>query len=207
MTEAQRAVVDIDGYVIFFKQFHLFLSVSLFMLVTGIDLINSNLAGIILGIYPLLGYCYFMLKSRKYFSKVKNHKRNMLIAVVILGITIFFSGKLFYEGFSENKIVLGKNDLEITGMYGEKINRKEIVNMQLVNSLPEISMRSNGFSAGDFRKGYFKTKDRKTVKLFVNKKENPLLLLNTTKGVIYFSSSEKPAQNLFKEIEAWRGFN
>jgi hypothetical protein len=68
-------------------------------------------------------------------------------------------------------------------------------------------MKSDGFAAGDFRKGYFRTKDRKTVKLIMNKKENPLLLLRTTKGEIYFSSTNVKSKDLLLQIQKWKNFN
>lgn len=206
MSEAQRARVDIDGYLRFFKQFHLMLASSLLGLVLLTGLINKNFAGVIMGIYPLLAYCYFIVKSRKYFSNVKNEKKGTFIVLAVMVTTAIFVGGLFYAGFKNSQILLDKNSLEITGMYGEKLDRTKILDVKLVSSLPEITMKSNGFSAGDFSKGYFKTKDRKTVQLFVNKQETPMLLLNTTEGEIYFSSSEKSSEDLLREIQKWRGF-
>ncbi|WP_254413054.1 DUF3784 domain-containing protein [Dyadobacter diqingensis] len=205
MSESQRAMVDIDGYLHFFKRFHLILSSSLLLLVLLTGLISKNLAGIIMGTYPLLAYGYFIVKSRKYFSKVRNEKKSTVIALAILGATVLFVGALSYAGFKNSQIVFDKNSLEITGMYGKKFERAKILDVKLVNSLPEITMKSDGFAAGDFSKGYFRTKDRKTVRLFVNKQETPMLLLNTTEGEIYFSSSEKSSEDLLREIQKWRG--
>ncbi len=88
-------------------------------------------------------------------------------------------------------------------MYGEKIEDDKILDVKVVNELPEIVMKSNGFAAGDFRKGYFKTNDRKTVTLFVNKKAKPYLLLMTTTEEIYFSSIDVASQDLLTQIENW----
>lgn len=206
MSEQQRSLVDIDGYLQFFKQFHLFLGISIFVLVMIVGVFDANLSAIILGTYPLLAYCYFVLKGDRYFPDIKSRKIWTKVTVVILFLTTFGVGYLFFNGFRNSEILLEGNNLEITGMYGEKISRDKIRAVKLVDELPEITMKSNGFAAGDFRKGYFKTKDRKTVKLFVNKKAKQILLLDTTDGEIYFSSSDMGSEDLFLRIEKWRRF-
>jgi hypothetical protein len=127
-------------------------------------------------------------------------KRFMMIAATGVGI-------LFFKGFQNNDMLIKEDSLEITGMYGERIDRDKILNVELVDKLPVIIMKSDGFAAGDFRKGYFRTKDRKTVKLIMNKKENPLLLLRTTKGEIYFSSANVRSEDLLLQIQKWKHFN
>lgn len=204
MSEAQRDQVDIGGYLHFFKRFHLFLSVSLLALVWGTGLFNKNFASVVLGVYPLLAYVYFIIKSRAYFSKVKNQKAGTKITVVVLALTLIFVGGLFYAGFKNSTILFDKDSIEITGMYGKKLDRSKILSVTLVPDLPEITMKSNGFSAGNFSKGDFITKDRKTIRLFVNKKESPLLLLDTTEGEIYFSSTEKTSEHVLMEIRLWK---
>ncbi|MEO6686867.1 MAG: DUF3784 domain-containing protein [Dyadobacter sp.] len=203
MSEQQRSLVDIDEYLRFFKQFHLFLGVSTFILVLGTCLFNRNLAAIILGIYPLLAYCFFIVKGSDYFPNVKNRKLWTRIVVGILLLTTCGVGYLFANGFRDSEILFEKDNLEITGMYGEKISRDKILDVKLVDELPNITIKSNGFAAGDFRKGYFKTNDRKTVTLFVNKKAKPYLLLMTTTEEIYFSSIDVASHDLLTQIENW----
>ena len=160
---------------------------------------------IFLGIYPLLAYVYFLIKGRKYFTEVKNNKVGTIVGVLILMLTIVGVGHLFWNGLQNSEILINEDNLEITGMYGEKISRKEILGLTLVPELPQIAIRSNGFAAGDFRKGYFRTKDRKTVKLIVNNKQKPFLMLNTRDGEIYFSSTHQPSEALIGKIEKWKG--
>ena len=206
MSDVQRAAVDIDGYLKFHKQFHLFLGISVFVCVMSYEIIDKNLAGIFLGMYPLLAYVYFLIKSRKYFSGVESQKIGTTAGVSILVLTIGGVGYLFLNGLKNSEILMKEDSLEITGMYGEKISRDQILGVRLISDLPEITMRSNGLSAGDFRKGYFRTKDRKTVKLIINKKQKPVIVLNTREGEIYFSTTSQSSEDLIGKIEKWRGF-
>lgn len=204
MSEAQRASVDIEGYLKFYRQFHLILGISVFAGILLLELINKNLAAVFLGMYPLLAYIYFIIRSRKYFSAVKNQKTSTGIAVAILICTLGGVGYLSLNGLKNASLQLNAERLEITGMYGEKIDKDKMLGARLVTELPEIKIRSNGFSAGNFKKGYFKTKDLKTIKLIVDTRQKPFLRLNTAKGEIYFSSSEQRSEDLIGRIEKWK---
>ncbi|MCF2446046.1 DUF3784 domain-containing protein [Dyadobacter sp. CY345] len=204
MSEAQRAFVDIDAYLKFYKQFHLFLGLSVLAGMLLLEMVDKNLAGVFLGMYPLLAYLYFIVKSQKYFSEVKNQKVGNVIVVAVLIFAVGGVGYLFFNGLKNSEIQLNADNLEITGMYGEKIDRDKILGTKLVSELPEIKIRSNGFSAGDFRKGDFRTKDGKTVKLIVNNTEKPFLMLNTGEGEIYFSSTIQSSEDLMGRIEKWK---
>lgn len=204
MSEEDRALVDIDGFLRVFKRFHIFLGVSLFVLVAGLTFINENLAAVILGVYPLAAYCYLLFKTRTYFSMVRSQRIGSLIGIAVLLVTLVGVFYLFWNGFRNSTIVLNKETLEITGMYGEKIHRNDLVDVQLVNELPAIKMRSNGFAAGDYRKGYFKTKDRRTVLLYTNENAKPYLMLETKAEKIFFSSNEELSAEIFSKIQEWR---
>jgi len=206
MSDAERALVDIDGYLKFYKQFHLFLGLSVWVGVMLFQWTNKNLSGIFLGVYPLLAYIYFIAKSRKYYFSTQSQKAGTVLVLIILVGAAVGTGYLFWNGLRNGKVLLNKDDLEITGMYGGKIDRKDILSATLVPGLPDITIRSDGFSAGDFRKGYFRTKDKKTVKLIVNSRQVPLLMLTTPNGLIYFSSTDQPSERLVGSINRWKGF-
>ena len=50
-------------------------------------------------------------------------------------------------GFKEHKLVFEPgNVLTMTGVYGEKIVPSDIRTVDLVNQLPEMTMKTNGFA-------------------------------------------------------------
>ncbi|TKT93977.1 DUF3784 domain-containing protein [Dyadobacter frigoris] len=115
MSAQQRELVDIDGYLRFFKQFHLFLGISVLILVIGISLFNTNFAAVILGIYPLPAYCYFVLKGDRYFPEINNRKIWTKVTVGILFLTMCGVGYLFFNGFKNSEILLEGNNLGEAG--------------------------------------------------------------------------------------------
>jgi hypothetical protein len=84
MSEKQRLLVDIDAYLYFLKRFHLFLGVSVFLLVLLINLINENIASIVMVVYPLLGYCYFIVKCNEFFEKAGNQKNTSFVLAGVI---------------------------------------------------------------------------------------------------------------------------
>ena len=98
-------------------------------------------------------------------------------------------------------MIVADNIIEFRGSYGEEIPRNEVKSVELVDHLPKITIRTNGFSLGIIRKGYFKTKDGEIVKLILNSDTKPYILITKKNGKkIYFSSKEKSNKSLYNEI-------
>jgi hypothetical protein len=87
-------------------------------------------------------------------------------------------------------------------MYGEKLVISEIETICLTDSLPSISIRTNGFSLGKSRKGYFKTEAGEKIKLILNTERKPyLLFVKKTGEKLYFSSGKISNQIIYMEIQ------
>ncbi|MCE7042342.1 DUF3784 domain-containing protein [Dyadobacter sp. CY312] len=204
MSEAKRAAVDLDGYLKFFKRFHIILAISLFAGTVLISLINNNWASMFMTLYPLVAYMYMIIAGNKYNAD----KGQKMTSYVVGGATLLVAAFVVISQFSDyetSELVLKENVLEIKGSYGVTLTKQEILGQKLANELPEISYKSNGFAAGDYAKGSFKLKNGKEVKLYVNKKVSPFILLNTAKGDIYYNTDEEDNAELYKKIQNWRG--
>jgi hypothetical protein len=68
--------------------------------------------------------------------------------------TLVFILLLFGSGYRENKLVAGSGEINIEGMYGEKLILDDIESVTLSNELPEIVSRTNGFPLRNINKGY-----------------------------------------------------
>lgn len=201
MSEAEREKVDINAYIPYFKKFHLFLGISFISL--GLLLhytIGATASAIFMGIYPILAYVYFMWESTK-FWKGSTKKWNKFGIYVLVGTLILVVG-LFAIGFKENHLIIAADSIQFQGSYGETISPSEIKSVTLVNELPKITSKANGFAVGNIRKGYFKTIAGEKVKLILNSDSNEYLLITKLNGEkIYFSAKEKPSIELYNEIK------
>ncbi|MBU2906802.1 DUF3784 domain-containing protein [Arenibacter algicola] len=201
MSEAERTKVDIKSYIPYFKKFHLFLGVS--FIAIGLLLhfaIGESASGIFIGVYPILAYIYFMRESNKYW-KGSSSKWNKIGLYVLVATLILVVG-LLAMGFKENQIVIAPDSVQFQGSYGETLGASDIESVILVDHLPTITSKTNGFALGSIRKGYFKTKEGEKVKLILNADNKAYLLFTKTNGEkIYFSAKENTSIELYNELK------
>lgn len=202
MSEQERENVDIVGYVNYFRKFYRVFSILYFLLGALLYFfVNVDVAGVFMAIAPLVAVLIQSLRSARYNIE-NNNKSAKVVGSLLAGIILFVIG-LLWLGYKENEFVLETNALKITGIYGETIPFNAIDSVALVNELPEISMKSNGFALGNAAKGHFTTKAGEQVKLLVNKKQAPYLFVQTTDGKkIYYSSNSAQTRLQYLNLSA-----
>lgn len=152
----------------------------------------------------------FVFYSRRFYPKgmestgtgsPKVKRTSMIVTVVTLigaGIIIFFS-------FQPTKFEVDSEQFKISGMYGDSISWEEISDIQLVETLPEIAVRSNGSSVGSKRKGNFKFKNGDSAKLFVDKSVPSFITFTWNDKQYYLNKpSVEETERLFEDmINVW----
>jgi len=201
MREEDRKKVNIKAFIPYFRKFHVFSGLS--FLVFGLILnylIDENAGGIFIAVYPILAYIYFIGTSAKY-AEGFNTKRNKVGVYILIGTLIFVIGLLGF-GLKENKLIFNETAIEFSGSYGETLKPSDIQSIELVNQLPKITLKTNGFALGKVNKGYFKTETGETVKLILNADNKPYMLVTKSNGKkIYFSAKQASSANLLEEMK------
>jgi hypothetical protein len=201
LPEADRKKVDIKAYIAYFRKFHIFFGLS--FLVLGALLyyfISRNVAGVFLVVYPVLAYIGFVATSAKY-SKGLSTKWNKVGILILIGTLVFVTVLLGY-GFKENTLTFDSQSIEFKGMYGETLSASQIASIELVNQIPRITLKTNGFALGSINKGYFKTEDGEIIKLILNSDNKPYILFTKADGErIYYSAKSEPNQKILDKIK------
>ncbi|GAA5219374.1 hypothetical protein GCM10025777_00040 [Membranihabitans marinus] len=157
------------------------------------------MAGIFLGVYPILAYMFFMISSSKFSGGLKTKSNK--IGVIVLSASLLFVISLLTYGYRESKIIVDYQKIEFTGMYGETLNGDEIKRIEIENDLPIIKQKTNGFALGNLRKGFFKTEDGEIIKLILNSDQKPFILFTMVNGEkIYYSAKEKSNESILEDI-------
>ena len=92
MEEEDRKKFDLKAYIPFFRKFHIFLGISLLLFGVLLSrLINEEVGGIFLGVYPIAAYIYFITNSTKY-SQGLSTKWNKIGVLILIGTLIFVIG-------------------------------------------------------------------------------------------------------------------
>jgi hypothetical protein len=199
MSPEDRQKFDLKSYLSYFKKFQLFLGLS--MLIVGLVIYYLAESWIVpfMVLYPLFAFGYFVITSWKYYQKTQ--KTGLWIGIVVIVSSVAFVTFILQRGWHEDVLVLTHSTLAIDGQYGENLSIGDISTIQLVDQMPSLSMRTNGFSTGTVKKGFFKTTEGEIVKLVLNGTQRPIILIQKQSGEkVYYSSGQKNNKELFKNI-------
>ena len=203
MTEERRREFDLKGYLKEFRRFFLSLSIGNLIVVTAVYILGLLQYAVIASLVVMfLALPYLIMRGQRYDHH--KGKRNWLggyIAVAVLIIVGVGVSWLISAGMKENEFIVGGDHLEIAGMYGEAIPLRDINSASLVDALPVLVAKTNGFSLAQHLKGYFRAEDGKTVKLFVNGSVPPFLELKTLNMTYYWNASSDKTIAVFHQVE------
>lgn len=200
LSRAEQQKVDITSYLVVFKKFHFFLGSSCL----GFGLAIYFFAGptwmmLFFVLFPLAAYFCFLVGTMRFFSGAL--KTQMWVGIVILALIMIFVGYLFADGLGKNTLLIKGQTIVIEGNYGEAIATSEIASIEWVDQLPKLDSRTNGFSTGDVKKGYFKTAEGERVKLFMHSRHTPAIQIKKKSGErIFYSIDDQTNQTLFQDL-------
>lgn len=154
---------------------------------------------------------YVLVKAQKYdgnifdeYGKLRKGAGKQFVrpvsitAVILVGVLV-----ILILSSQQTKVTIAEDGLQIHGMYGEKYTWDSIESIELMDELPTILLRMNGSEFGSNLKGYFKTREMGTVKLFVNTQYPPFICLKTSTGISIFNlNSADETQRIFTELSA-----
>jgi len=130
-------------------------------------------------LFLLIGGMFYV---SKYDTKKGRKKSRWISGIVFVVLVIILVGlPLFnYGGYD---MTIQEDKLEITGSYGDIYSYSELSNLQLLDEMPTVEIRTNGLGLPHLSKGHFKVKDYGSSKLFIYHDNPPY---------IYFETSDKP---------------
>ncbi|QNR25342.1 DUF3784 domain-containing protein [Croceimicrobium hydrocarbonivorans] len=203
MTEEERANFDLKGFLKQFKSFHIFLGLSFGIF--GVLLFfqwGQNVVGWFLGLFPILAYLVFIIRARRYDH---NPPRYSYWAIGALLVCIIGVSTLLIYGDQNIDFVVQDQKVHISGMYGADFEIDDIESIRLVDELPPITSKVNGFAMAPVFKGYFRTKAGDRVKLLVLSKASPLLYIQLKNGEeLYYVPEDRSAEKEFEQIAIGR---
>ncbi len=204
LSKEEQAAYPLAKSVRFFRRFHWWMgSVTLAGGLLFLTLGHAEVAVNWVVIFPMLGYVYFVYRSMRFSA---NSQRNLgWVVLGILVFTIMGVGLLMWYGDRPNQLQLSDDRLVVTGMYGIRLSKAELVSWELADTLPAIRFKQHGFAIGNKRKGKFRTKDGRTLHLLLHERGAPMVHLKTSDGAeIYYQPTEITAAELLEKLGSWR---
>ena len=110
-----------------------------------------------------------------YHYRKKVVGRTNRLIVILLPLILVLTGCTFTR---EASVVVNDEQIRITGIiYREKIPIEQLNQVFLANTLPDITLRTNGLAIGATREGYFRSGSLGRIKLFLYSQSAPFLYI------------------------------
>lgn len=123
---------------------------------------------------------------------------------ILTGLTLFLAGTaLMIYGMSRpNRIELAGDSLVIRGSYGQTVSIDEIQSCEMLEKMPEITLRTNGIGLPNVRIGHFRVSGIGKCRLYINLKYSPFVHVTTASGKHIFFNTKDPevTAGLFEAI-------
>lgn len=152
----------------------------------------------------IVGFIYaYSRKKGGHNAKESNVNKPVLIVIsfsFILQLIVVVA--VSEQATSDLDVVTNKDELVIKGQYGTSISYSEIKEITLKSDLPNIKLRSNGFSAEHTNLGNFITQDDSHIMLFTHS-DSCFIRIVTKKDEIYYLSCQESGNTVkvFNEIK------
>lgn len=128
-----------------------------------------------------------------YLSKYeipKKRKKSYIISTSVAVVTFGFLFAIFYLGFQEAELAVKEETFEISGVYGDHWDYENITQVELLEEMPEVLIRTNGYGMQTLSKGHFKVKGYGSSLLFIYKGHSPYLYIKTKDDNIFINSKD-----------------
>lgn len=178
---------------------------SSYILIAGLLLFLFNLPFSFEGsLAVMMVYMFAHLLAISKLDAKRVRRRNTIILIVTALFTLVIIGGIFYIGEQPNDLSVVGNEVQVSGVYGLEWKLEEIVNVELVDELPPILIRSNGFAHGQRAKGRFRMEELGNGTLYIYRNYPPYLFVEGEDGDYFFINSKEPGktEEWYAELKA-----
>ena len=196
MSAEQKEKVDIDGLSTMMRNSLIVIGVLLAISEPALSLIGLNQHAIIaILLIVLSGTLFMVISAQKFKGKLQEqagkNKIRTVITSIVFAVIVFITVGFLYYGSRQADFKIDEKQITISGLYGMTA---QVESVELIESLPQINMKTNGFNYGSIRKGSFYLEEIGQCKLFINSKKGPFIYIKTGNGtpiIINFDSGEE----------------
>lgn len=147
----------------------------------------------------------FLLGGLIYLSKYevpKKRKRSYIISTSLFVIVIAALGVLEYIAYKDYELIAREQYFEITGVYGDEWSYQDIKQVELLDEMPEVTFKQDGFGMSTIAKGRFKVKDYGSSLLFIRGDASPCIFIETSKKKIFINAkTSKQTVEWYEELK------
>jgi hypothetical protein len=143
----------------------------------------------------LMGGMIYLIK----YEVPKKRKRSYIISISIFIVIIGGISALSYFSYQGYELVTKEESFEITGMYGDEWEYEDIASIELMEKLPEVTVRTNGVGLPTLSKGHFKVRGYGSSLLFIQKGSSPYIYFELKDKKIFINDKDPDQTRLWFE--------
>lgn len=178
LSKEEQKQIRLIEYVSFFRRFHFTIGILIVVMSIVFYLVKLfDFIGLILLFFSLAGYTFFIFRSQFYYPPQK--RKPFIISFYVMLIVSLGTIVLLILPYKETKVEIFDNKISISGIYGEDLALNQIKNVKLIDQIPNIRIKTNGFAIRNLKKGWFKSENGEKIKLIVDDTKPPFLQIDT----------------------------
>ncbi|HNW56473.1 MAG TPA: DUF3784 domain-containing protein [Bacteroidales bacterium] len=203
MSDDKKKNVDIIGLSTYMRNSLIIIGLSI---IAGYYLFKwigfTVIADSMILIATLIGVLIMVINAQR-FDKNKDKTKRAKLTYIILGLVAVFVIGLLTYGYLPTKVNVSDNMIKFSGMYGFETSISDIDKVELSDKIPHIKTRTNGFSSGLVKKGFFNLDNFGKTRLLISSNKSPYLIItkyNSDKIIVNFKDKTE-TKKLFGEIK------
>ena len=144
----------------------------------------------------------FLMAGIIYLTKYevpKKRQRSYIISISLFILVVGGISVISYFSYQGYELVTKKDSFEITGMYGDEWPYEEITSIELMDNLPEVTVRTNGVGLPTLSKGHFKVTGYGSSLLFIQKGSSPYIYIELKDKKIFINDKDPKQTRIWYE--------
>ncbi|WP_216829783.1 DUF3784 domain-containing protein [Alkalihalobacterium elongatum] len=129
----------------------------------------------------------------------KSSKRNSIILILTIVFTFGILGVVTYIGIQPNHLSTSDTQLQISGFYGVDWPLDKITNVELVDTIPNVQVRTNGFAFANRLKGHFRLEELGKGRLLLYRNHPPFIYIEKGEDYLFINSRDINETRLWYE--------
>lgn len=155
-----------------------------------------------LSIVPLTIVLIILAQKYDHNSMTKSDKTAIKVFIVLIMVTGILVSTMLIYGIREPKIEITSDKITISGMYSSSINKEDIREISLQDTIPKVLRKTNGFDFGYILRGNFTLDEIGVARIYIHENKAPYIVIKTENKyyIINYKDSNKTME-LYNKIK------
>jgi preprotein translocase subunit YajC len=148
-------------------------------------------------VLPFAFVVYLVTRTQRYQVQAINGSSRKTAGMVLLFLGILFMGIVAMLMYSSQpaRVTATSEYVQIDGIYSLQKKMKHIRDIKLLQDIPEIKWKTNGFNFGNIRKGNFTLQDLGNGKVYMQSQNPPFIFIKTDESFILINYTDAAETN------------